>query len=360
MKNFRLLKRTRQTTEYSCGASALQSVLLYWGKDVDEHELMKLMGTTEEEGTYPEKIVHAARALGFEAEARANMTLEDVEKFTAEGHPIVALGQFWRTQSSVSSVDEDWDNGHYIVLLGVDETHVYFQDPYARMSKAFVPRKTFEAHWHQVMGGDLKRNPKLEHLGILIHGKQPASADLTEEAGLAKLDFTKLGSLNVIVTRFPGWVFPMDLLDDLKTWLSNTASIRPNAFIFLHKDKDGAIAGMEGSGLQEDADAAELNAVITAITSRMVDRADDATTSAKVEAALKAAAQGDFGLSAGDLRKLGDQLAAGHSALIVLFENVWERKFREIIAKHDGSVFNQRLLTPQALAEAAQRLAAAR
>ena len=34
-----LLKRTRQTTEYSCGASALQSVLAYWGKDIDEREL---------------------------------------------------------------------------------------------------------------------------------------------------------------------------------------------------------------------------------------------------------------------------------------------------------------------------------
>jgi hypothetical protein len=50
MKNFRLLKRTQQATEYSCGASALQSVLSYWGSDVDEHELMKLMGTTQEEG----------------------------------------------------------------------------------------------------------------------------------------------------------------------------------------------------------------------------------------------------------------------------------------------------------------------
>ena len=76
MKNFRLLKRTRQVTEYSCGASALQSVLAYWGKDIDEHELMALMGTTEEEGTYPDKMVHAARALGFEAEAREGLTLD--------------------------------------------------------------------------------------------------------------------------------------------------------------------------------------------------------------------------------------------------------------------------------------------
>ena len=33
MKQFRLLTRTRQITEYSCGACALQAVMSYWGKD---------------------------------------------------------------------------------------------------------------------------------------------------------------------------------------------------------------------------------------------------------------------------------------------------------------------------------------
>jgi predicted double-glycine peptidase len=61
-KAFRLLKRTRQITEYSCGPSALQSVLSYWGKDVDETELMKLLHTTAEEGTYPDDIARGARA----------------------------------------------------------------------------------------------------------------------------------------------------------------------------------------------------------------------------------------------------------------------------------------------------------
>ncbi len=43
MSQFRLLKQTRQMTEYSpAGASALQSVLNYWGSDVDEEMLMTL------------------------------------------------------------------------------------------------------------------------------------------------------------------------------------------------------------------------------------------------------------------------------------------------------------------------------
>jgi predicted double-glycine peptidase len=44
MKRFQLIRQTRQTTEYSCGACALQSVLGYWGREVDEAELMQRLG----------------------------------------------------------------------------------------------------------------------------------------------------------------------------------------------------------------------------------------------------------------------------------------------------------------------------
>ena len=79
MKKFRLLKATRQSTEYSCGASALQAVLSYWGKDLDEKELMKILHTTPETGTYPDDIVRAARELGFDAEVKDNLTINDLE-----------------------------------------------------------------------------------------------------------------------------------------------------------------------------------------------------------------------------------------------------------------------------------------
>ena len=52
MKRFPLLTSTRQSTEYSCGASALQAVLSYWGKDVEEQELMQRLHTSPETGTY--------------------------------------------------------------------------------------------------------------------------------------------------------------------------------------------------------------------------------------------------------------------------------------------------------------------
>jgi uncharacterized protein len=175
MDQFRLLKKTRQITEYSCGASALQAVLSYWGKDVDETELMKLLHTTSEVGTYPEGIVQGARALGFKADAKDNLTLDEVERFTAQGHPMVALAQVWRSHKDRNRRAEDeWDSGHYIVVLKVDKDYVYFEDPYVRMSKAFMPRKQFEDHWHHAMGGDVQNNPKLMHVGIFVQGEMPA------------------------------------------------------------------------------------------------------------------------------------------------------------------------------------------
>jgi hypothetical protein len=358
MDQFRLLKRTRQVTEYSCGASALQSVLSYWGRDVDEEELMKLLHTTSEAGTYPEDIVRGARALGFEAQAKENLTLDEVAEFTAGGNPMIALAQVWRSQSgSAKSVEEDWDNGHYIVVLGVDADYVYFQDPYMRMSKAFAPRKAFEAHWHQVMGGDLKSNPKLMHLGIFVRGEKPAVRKAEGAVDISSLDFRKIGSLNLLITQFRGFLLPYDFLNELRDLWKNEG-VRPNAFIFLRKDKDGNISGMEGSGLQEDEDATAMNALIAAVTSRSIGGAESRTS--RVESAIKAAAEGDFGLSAADIQKMAHKLPPDHSVIIGLFENVWERKFKEVAGKYAGAVTDQRLISPEALAKAASALVAER
>src|SRR6478609_6382803 len=102
-------------------------------------------------------MIRGAQALGLDAELRENVSLEELEAFTSAGHPVIALAQVWHSQKDTpASAEDEWDCGHYIVVLAVDKDYVYFQDPYIRMSKAFAPRKAFEEHWHQVMGGDLE------------------------------------------------------------------------------------------------------------------------------------------------------------------------------------------------------------
>jgi len=353
MKRFRLLKQTRQTTEYSCGASALQAVMSYWGKDVDEDELMRLLGTTPEDGTYPEEIVRVARSQGFEAELKDHLTLEEVERATAQGEPVIVLGQVWRSQKPVDApMTEEWDSGHWFIVLSVDKDYVYFEDPYVRMGKGFVPRQTFEELWHNVMGGDLSK-PKQIRMGIFIRGDKCAAPRRAREVDFSGLESGRLGSLNLIVTQFKGNVWPFDFWEDLKVIL-DTGTVRPDAFIFLRKDREGRLTAIEGGRVVEDDDVFEINTVIGALAGL----AGGGTEAARAVAAsaARAAAEGDFGLSDKELHRIADKLPADHSAIIVLFENLWERKFREIAAKYAGTVINQRLIGSDQLARLGQEL----
>jgi hypothetical protein len=181
----------------------------------------------------------------------------------------------------------------------------------------------------------------------------PAPSRPVKDADLSAIDFRKLGSLNLIVTRFRGFLLPFDFLDELRDLWKNDA-VRPNAFIFLCKDHDGNVSGMQGSGLQDEADMIAFNAVMAAITTRSLGGPELARS--KAEAAARAAASGDFGLSAADIRRIAERLPPDHSAIIGLFENVWERRFKEVVGNHAGKVINERLVSPEALAKAAGEL----
>src|SRR5262245_38338239 len=115
---------------------------------------------------------------------------------------------------------------------------------------------------------------------------------------------------------------------------------------------------MQGGRLHEDGDRNAVNEVISAIASRGNKSA--ASRRARMDRAIDAVAEGDFGLSAGEIRRIADKLPANHSAVAVLVENVWERKFKDAAKQYSGKVVDQRLLTPEAVAKAASKLAAAR
>lgn len=352
MKRFRLLKQTRQSTEYSCGASALQAVLSYWGKDLDEDDLMTLLHTTPETGTYPDDIVRVALILGFKAEVKENLTLDEVEAATAQGIPVIVLSQAWRSQrDSAASVEEDWQNGHYVVVLSVDEDYVYFEDPYVRMGKGFMPRESFEQHWHHAMGGDAEKVPQLIQLGIFIRGEKPAQPQRFKDVDLAKLDFSKMGSMNLIVTQFRGALLPYDFVNDLKG-LWETGVLRPDAFFFLRKDKEGWISAMEGGRLHDEENVMEINALVAVLAG--LSSAIPEAVNAKAESAVQAAREGDFGLTASDIQRIAGKLPPDHSAVIVLFENVWEKTFKDVARKYKGSVINQKIIPSDSLASLVQ------
>jgi predicted double-glycine peptidase len=163
---------TRQSTEYSCGAAALQAVLSYWGRDVGEEDLRELLNTDPESGTYPEDILRVAQELGFEAEYRENLTLDEVEASVIQGVPVIVDCQAWRSPASGNaSWSEDWVDGHWMVIIGLDDENVYFEDPYILGSRGFMSRQEFEERWHNPRGWDESDTVNQIHLGIFIRGE---------------------------------------------------------------------------------------------------------------------------------------------------------------------------------------------
>lgn len=61
-------------------------------------------------------------------------------------------------------------------MLDIDQDYVYFEDPYVRMGKGFVPRAMFEDAWHNVMGGD-RSKPQQMNMGIFIRGPERVESE---------------------------------------------------------------------------------------------------------------------------------------------------------------------------------------
>ena len=167
---------TRQSTEYSCGAAAMQAVLGYWGRDIGEEDVREMLNTNEVSGTYPDDIIRVAKALGLKAEYKENMSMADLENYVAEGIPVVVDCQAWRSVSQYNeSWADTWNNGHWLVVIGIDENNVTLEDPYILGDRGFMTREEFLARWHNVRGLDETDTGKQIHMGIAIRGERPYS-----------------------------------------------------------------------------------------------------------------------------------------------------------------------------------------
>ncbi|MGV8123311.1 MAG: cysteine peptidase family C39 domain-containing protein [Candidatus Xenobiia bacterium LiM19] len=157
---------TRQSVDYSCGASAFQAVLMYYGEEYMESSLMNMLGTTTN-GTNPKDIVRVANDLGYNAELKENLTIEDLEASVKKGVPVIVDGQAWRDGEDLDKPwGNVWESGHYMVVIGTDKKNVYLEDPSLLGSKGVIPREEFVERWHDY------DDKKYYQMGIFITGKK--------------------------------------------------------------------------------------------------------------------------------------------------------------------------------------------
>jgi len=157
----------RQVYKYDCGASALQSVLVYYGFDVREKDIMDLAGTSAHDGTPIKGFKKVAKHYGLKSKVR-KLTIENVKKYIAKRVPVIIDLEAWSEKKKVDWED-DWQDGHYVVAIGYDRDKFYFEDP-SSVHRTFLTFVELQKRWHDQ---DPKTKKKLVNIGIIISGRKP-------------------------------------------------------------------------------------------------------------------------------------------------------------------------------------------
>ncbi len=159
----------RQSTSYSCGAAALQSVLHYW-KVSEEGEMAfhEPLQTDKEFGTHPVSIANYVKSLGLKVELKTQTSFSDLESAIDRKEPVIVDFQGWGPPGT-KDYSNIWEDGHYGVIIGYDETYFYLMDPVLGSSYGKLEKNDFLRRWHDIE----TRNGKAEYFiqsAIFISG----------------------------------------------------------------------------------------------------------------------------------------------------------------------------------------------
>lgn len=108
-----------------CGPASLKIVLDYFGVDKSESELAELMGKTDW-GVDEKSIVTAAQSLGFKTAVKNESDFGDIQGWLDKKVPVIVD---WFTRGRADYPDSAIADGHYSVVAGLDDEHIYLQDP---------------------------------------------------------------------------------------------------------------------------------------------------------------------------------------------------------------------------------------
>ncbi|QQG43064.1 MAG: C39 family peptidase [Candidatus Daviesbacteria bacterium] len=109
-----------------CGPASLKMVLDYYGVNKTEKELAKLANTTTDLGTNDQSLKKAAEILGFKVDIKNYSSFEDTKNWLDKKVPVIVD---WFTRGRTDYDESEVADGHYSVVVGLDEEFIYLQDP---------------------------------------------------------------------------------------------------------------------------------------------------------------------------------------------------------------------------------------
>jgi len=110
---------------------------------------------------------------------RGNLFIANVNSALKKGVPVILDIQAWRDNADVDqgNWDGDWEDGHYVVALGLDSAHLYVEDPSLLGCRGIIPLNELESRWRDYEGDPPYDASKRAYvrMAIFIEGTKKSS-----------------------------------------------------------------------------------------------------------------------------------------------------------------------------------------
>jgi len=139
----------RQETNYTCGPAVMVAVLRYFGVPAIEHQLATEAGTTED-GTSFEAIVEVLRSHGMDVTARDDLSIGEIRRLLSVGQAVIIALQAWDDPRPIGGYSGEWNSGHYVVPVAVNNDSILFEDPAIAARRTYLTHDEFLSRWHSI------------------------------------------------------------------------------------------------------------------------------------------------------------------------------------------------------------------
>jgi len=109
-----------------CGPASLKMVLNYFGLEKGEEEVAERCGRDVKLGTNDAALKKAAEEYGFHVEIQNEASFADIQAWLNKKVPVIVN---WFTRGRADYDDSHVPDGHYSVVVGLDDKNIYLQDP---------------------------------------------------------------------------------------------------------------------------------------------------------------------------------------------------------------------------------------
>ncbi|OGZ74257.1 MAG: hypothetical protein A3A12_02485 [Candidatus Staskawiczbacteria bacterium RIFCSPLOWO2_01_FULL_43_17b] len=135
-----------------CGPASLKMVFDYYGIEKSEEEIAKMCNVDENLGTDDKTLKRVAEELGFNVEIKNESSFEEIQEWLNKKTPVIVN---WFTRGRIDYDDSQVPDGHYSVVVGLDEEFIYLQDPeIGKLRK--IEKSDFMKVWFDFKGEYIK------------------------------------------------------------------------------------------------------------------------------------------------------------------------------------------------------------